>query len=48
MCVHTSEGKRHDYRLLKDSRVRLKKDTKAVFDWVRPEQNVIAAVEAAW
>jgi len=32
MCVHTSEGKRHDYRLLKDSRVRLKKDTKAVFD----------------
>lgn len=32
LCVHTAEGKRHDYRLLKDSRVRLKKDTKAVFD----------------
>jgi hypothetical protein len=32
LCVRTSEGKRHDYRLLKDSRVRLKKETKAVLD----------------
>jgi IS5 family transposase len=32
LCVHTTEGKRHDYRLLKDSRVRLKKETKAVLD----------------
>lgn len=32
ICVRTAEGKRHDYRLLKESRVRLKKDTKAVLD----------------
>jgi len=32
LCIRTVEGKRHDYRLLKDSRVRLKKDTKAVLD----------------
>jgi len=32
LCISTAEGKRHDYRLLKDSRVRLRKDTKAVLD----------------
>lgn len=32
MAVHTAEGKRHDYKLLKDSKLRLKKETKAAFD----------------
>jgi IS5 family transposase len=32
LCLHTSEGKRHDFKLLKDSRVRMKKETKAVLD----------------
>lgn len=32
LCVHTAKGRHHDYRLLKKSRVRLKKETKAVFD----------------
>jgi transposase len=32
LCIHTAEGKRHDFKLLKDSQVRLRKDTKAVLD----------------
>lgn len=32
LAVHVCEGKRHDKKLLKDSRVRLKKETKAVLD----------------
>jgi len=32
ICIRTSWGKRHDYRLFKDSGVRLKKETQAVFD----------------
>jgi DDE superfamily endonuclease len=32
LCVRTAEGKRHDYKLLKDSRRRLKPQTQAVYD----------------
>jgi len=32
LCLHTCEGKRHDFKLLQDSRVRMKKETKAVLD----------------
>ena len=32
LCIHTAEGKRHDFKLLQDSRVRMKKETKAVLD----------------
>ena len=32
ICVHTAEGKRHDFTLFKDSRVRMKRETKAVVD----------------
>ena len=32
ICIHTAEGKRHDFRLLKDSRVRMQSAIKMVFD----------------
>jgi transposase len=32
ICVHTSQGKRHDYQLFKDSAVRVKPQTELVMD----------------
>lgn len=32
LCVHAAEGKRHDFKLLNDSRVRVKQETKMVMD----------------
>ena len=32
ICIHTAEGKRHDFRLLKDSRVRMQSATRTVLD----------------
>ena len=32
VCIHTAEGRRHDFKLLQHSRVRIKKETKAVYD----------------
>ena len=32
ICIHAAEGKRHDFRLLKDSRVRMASPIKTVLD----------------
>lgn len=32
LCTHTCEGRRHDFRLFKASKVRLKKETQGIYD----------------
>lgn len=32
LCVHAAEGKKHDFKLLQESRVRMKKETKLTVD----------------